>query len=112
MMTEKRSALFEQAENMGWKVTECSDGSVEFEKHSPAGEDFIFAVNGENIAAEVRNYFADFDADEHAEMWVMLKHEQGMESRGIPDIRTLVDDAVDIDKMLCELATALDEVEV
>lgn len=111
-MNKERRALLDKAAEMGWKVTECDDGSIEFEQYSPAGEDFIFTVEGKDIAAEVRKYYDDFDPDDYAEEWVALKREPNAEHLGIPNIRTLIKDADDIDNMLRELSAALDEVEV
>jgi len=31
-------------EKLDWSVHECDDGTVELEKYSPAGEDFIITV--------------------------------------------------------------------
>ena len=39
----------EVCENRDWSVTVCDDGTVELEKYSPAGEDFIVAVDAENF---------------------------------------------------------------
>lgn len=55
-----------------------------------------------------KKYAADFDPDEHIEMWVMARHNG---AKGVPSIRELVHDAEDIDKMLQELAAALQEAE-
>lgn len=102
-----REKVIKKIEELEWAVTEGDDGSLELEKYSPAGEDFIFEVKGEDIAAEVREYADDFDTDEHIEMWVMARHNVS----GVPDIKTLVQDADDIQKMLDELADALDGLE-
>lgn len=102
-----KSRYIEVCERLDWSVHECEDGSVELEKHSPAGEDFIFTVSSENFVREVKEYAADFDVDEHVEMWVNSRG-----TRGVPSsVRTLVEDAEAIDEMLEELADALAEVE-
>ena len=98
----------EVCENRDWSVTVFDDGTVELEKYSPAGEDFIVAVDAENFVENVKKYAADFDPDEHIEMWVMARHNG---AKGVPSIRELVHDAEDIDKMLQELAAALQEAE-
>lgn len=100
-------ALIDKAEELDWSCHIYEDG-IEFETCSPAGEDFIFTVpDKENLVKEVREYAADFDADEHAEMWV-----EGRGKRGVPSsIRTLIDDADAIRELLDELAEALAEVE-
>ena len=83
---------------------------IEFEKYSPAGEDFIFTITGNDearVAEQVREYAYDFDPDEHAEMWV-----ESRGKRGVPDsIRTLIDDADAIKEMAFELADALRKAE-
>lgn len=95
-------------ENLGWEVSDgLDDGSVELQKYSPAGEDFNICVNVENFPEAVAEYAADFDPDEHIEMWIEARN-NGVS--GVPSTRELVQDAEDIDKMLQELASALAEV--
>ncbi len=90
-----------------WTCHKCNDGSLELEKYSPAGEDFIFAIEGKDIPTEVAEYAEDFDTDEHVELWV-----EGRGKRGVPEtIRELVEDAETIQKMLDELAEALESVQ-
>ena len=94
----------EVCENRDWSVTVCDDGSVELEKYSPAGEDFIFCVGEEDFVENIKEYAADFAPDEHIETWVLARRNG---TNGIPSIRDLVHDAEAIDKMLQELAQAL-----
>lgn len=86
-------------ENLNWYV-KIYETEIEFEKYSPEGEDFLFYVSPFDIPAEVQIYAENFDADEHAEMWI--------ESRGKrcvpPSIRDLINDADAIQKMLTELS--------
>lgn len=49
----------EVCENRDWSVTVCDDGTVELEKYSPAGEDFIVAVDAENFVENVKKYAAE-----------------------------------------------------
>lgn len=95
----------EIAESLEWTVREYDDGTVEFEKYSPAGEDFIFTVNAENAETEIYDYYDSFDVDDHIEMWVKAK-ENGV--AGVPSIRRIVEDAEAISEMLKELAGAVD----
>lgn len=92
-------------ENRNWYVS-CytNDGRVEIETTSPAGEDFIICVDVENFAESVAEYAANFDIDEHIEMWIEARN-NGV--RGVPSTRELVHDAEDIDAILQELADAL-----
>lgn len=95
-------------EKYDWAVSSYTDdGRVELEKYSPAGEDFLMCVEVKNFPEAVAEYAADFDIDEHIEMWIEAK---GNGVSGVPSARELVHDAEDIDKMLQELAAALAEV--
>lgn len=102
--------LLDKAEELGWCVRE-SDTEWEFSQYSPAGEDFSFCVctrdvnSPEDLAREIRSYANDFDAEEHTKMWVEA---QGHVS-GVPDIKTLVKDADDIELMLNKLASAMED---
>ena len=90
-----------------WAVSSyTNDGRVELETYSPAGEDFCICVEVENFPEAIAKYAADFDPDEHIEMWIEGRN-NGV--RGVPSTRELVKDAEDIDKMLQELASALRE---
>lgn len=101
--------MIQIAESYGWAVNMDSD-SIEFNQSSPAGEDFSFTVltkdasDAESLAAEVRSYADSFDTEEHVKMWVDA---QGSVS-GVPDIKTLVEDADAIQEMLNDLADALE----
>lgn len=99
--------IIEKAEELEWACRADDEGGLEFEKYSPAGEDFIFYVEGADPVREVKEYARDFCADEHAEMWC-----ESRGKRGVPDsIRALIDDADAIQEMLNELADALAELE-
>lgn len=105
-MADVRSLLRRKAEKMGWNWHDCSDGSVELETWSPAGEDIVVDLPGEDIAKEMRVYAANFDIDEHVEPLVECRGQRGVPS----SIRTLVEDAEEIQKMLNDLSDAFDEV--
>lgn len=95
-------------EKQDWKVSNYTDdGRVEIEKYSPAGEDFSVCAEVENFPEAVMEYYMDFDVDEHIEMWVEARR-NGVS--GIPSVRRLAVDAEEINKMLEELAIALNEV--
>ena len=99
-LTERQRQICEE---QGWSVEDCGD-SVELGKYSPAGEDFSFRVEKEDFTEHVQEYAADFDQDEHIEMWIEARH-NGV--RGVPSARELVKDAEAIDQMLRDLAAAL-----
>lgn len=107
-MSKPNDLLFEKAEDLGWYVHFCQDNSIEFEKWTSAGEDFVFSIEGRDIVREVAEYTYDFDADEHASMWINARERVP----GVPkSVRTLIDDADEIQKMLDVLADALREME-
>ena len=56
-------------------------------------------------ARDIAEYAAEFDADEHAEMWVDKRGQNGVPN----SIRALIDDADAIQEMLDELAEAVYE---
>ena len=90
-------------DKLGWVLRE-DDKYVDVCQYSPAGEDFFFTVPKRNFAQEVDQYADDFDADEHAEMWIECRNTV----RGVPQsIRTLINDADAIQEMLYGLARAL-----
>lgn len=105
-MKELERKYIDILEENDWIISSyINDGRVELEKYSPAGEDFSMCVEVQNFPESVREYANDFDADEHAEMWIEAR---GRVS-GVPEsIRELIDDAEAIQEMLNELADALD----
>ena len=108
MGMKQAKQVTEIAESLGWSVDVDSD-SIEFRKASPAGEDFSFIILTEGLSGDaeladkILDYAYDFDAEEHIKMWV---NAQGQVS-GVPDIKTLVQDADAIKEMLDELAAAV-----
>lgn len=94
----------EVAERLGWDVDDMGDGTVGFHNYSPSGEDLSFAVNAEEAAKEIYEYYDSFDVDEHIALWIEAR-ENGV--HGVPNTRRLVHDAEDISEMLKELAGAM-----
>lgn len=108
-MKELKEKYLDVIENHEWRVCGYTDdGRVELEKYSPAGEDFTICLNVENFPEAVAEYAADFDVDDHIEMWIEARRNGVC---GVPSTRVLVTDAEAIDKMLQELADALAESE-
>lgn len=106
-MVKSFKELTGRAEALGWTVCDHRDseygGYVELYKYSPAGEDFSFTAYGdtiEKLVRDVQEYAADFDVDEHVDLWA--------DNRGIGGcpgtFRELVRDAEAIQEMLDELA--------
>lgn len=106
-MSSLKDRLIDKAQDLDWTVY-VDDQCWEFGKYSPAGEDFVFSVSGDDIVAAVKEYYEDFAPEEHA-MDLVIAKRNGF--AGIPDLRTLCDDADAIDEMLHELADAFRDVE-
>lgn len=101
---------------LGWDFDVDDNGDVAFSKYSPAGEDFSFIIdhgditNIDDIIYEAKKHAADFDVDDHIEMWIEAR-QNGVQ--GIPGTaRELVEDAEAIQEMLDALVEALEQVEI
>ena len=107
MMKELEQKYIDILEENDWSVSSYTDdGRVELQKYSPAGEDFSIIVEVEDFTESVREYANDFDADEHAEMWIEARGKVS----GVPEsIRELIEDTEEIQEMLNGLADALEE---
>lgn len=107
-MSEKlKNLLIAAAEELGWRVL-ISDNSWEFQKYSPAGEDFWACIAGKDVVKELLDYYEDFDTEDHVMMHMEAK-KSGV--AGVPSLKVLVEDADEIDKMLEELYDSLHAVE-
>ena len=78
-----------------------NDGyDVELETYSPEGEDVIISLiydgTEENFIRQFERYAEDFDAEEHAEMYINMRGK-----RGVPNctIRELLNDAEEIKQL-------------
>lgn len=101
--------LLDKAEELGWSYSEDENGGVELQTYSPASEDFLlYACIKENLVEEVRACATYFDPEEHVRGLLNAKADG---FTGVPDIKTLVKDADDIQEMLNELADMLEEIE-
>lgn len=112
MLSEKTIAIFEENDiTVSERYEEDGEYYREIEFYSPEGEDVLETIwydgtdNG-FIKAFKRN--ADnFDADEHAEMWIDKRGKNG-----VPDnVRALIDDAENIKDTLLKVAEKLEGIE-
>ena len=99
--------LVQKAEDLDWSV-HIEDGCWEFEKYSPAGEDYIFCISAKDIIGEIQTHYDSFDTEEHITDLLIAKR-NGF--AGVPDVKTLCDDADAIDQMIYDLLQAFIEVE-
>lgn len=99
-MTNKQRKI---CEDLGWEVYETED-DIELRKCSSLGEDFGFSVKADKFLEDLRDYYEDFDPEEHAATWYNAKNNV----RGVPQsLRALLDDAIEIDGMLENLCIEL-----
>lgn len=92
-------------ENAGWMILDNEDDvGVELEQYSPAGEDFVFYSDLDDFPDSAIQYARDFDVDEHVVDKIEVRGQGGCPS----SIQELLDDAVAIQKMLNDLADALE----
>lgn len=100
-------------EQLGWNVSEY-DKDIEFAQYSPAGEDFSFVLvcdpnDAEEIIYKLKDYYEAFDPEEHVAEWFEAKR-NGV--RCVPDLRTLLNDAKQIDDMIRDLVVALEAADI
>lgn len=99
-MTDKQRKI---CEDLGWEAYETED-DIELRKCSSLGEDFGFSVKADKFLEDLRDYYEDFDPEEHAAMWYNARNNVG----GVPQsLRALLDDAIEIDGMLENLCIEL-----
>lgn len=94
-------------EDLGWdiEIEEYHNGEKRYliSQYSPLGEDFSFSVSYDDPVNDIIIYYNDYDAEEHAEMFIEFRGRNGVPS----SIRALLKDADDIEEMLEKLAEAL-----
>lgn len=102
-MKKWQEKVIDVAEELEWSVT-IENNWFEFEKHSPAGEDFIFSINVSSLK-QFQEYLTEFhetfDRENHVFELLEAKRNGFV---GVPDLDTLVEDSKDIENMLKELA--------
>ena len=80
-------------EEHDFSINSYEDGTVELERYTQAGEDWIVdlsfdgTVNG--FFKEIYEYYDNFDVDEAAGFWIELRGQRGVPS----SVRTLLEDA-------------------
>lgn len=109
--------ILQKAEELDWTSTVWIEPSqndrtyAEIGKYSPAGEDFSMLIDfdkedqTDTFISDLREYFENFDVDEHVEMWLPSRGKGGCPL----SVRELVEDAEAIEKMIEELLDVLDD---
>ena len=109
MLNEKTIAILEENDITVSESYE-QDGEYyrEIEFYSPEGEDVVETIwydgTDDGFIEAFRQLADNFDADEHAEMWI-----NNCNVKGVPDsVRVLIDDAENIKDTLLEVAEKLE----
>lgn len=104
MDKRKLNKIKKIVQDLGWNMVVYDDRTVEFQAFSPLGEDFVFYVDKNSLIEDVKDYYLNFDPEEHAVDWYNNRNSVN----GVPDsIRALLSDADEIDKMLEKLSDSL-----
>ena len=105
--------LVKVLEELDWTIYFSEDHLDEayISQSSPLGEDFGFNIsftNEQEFREEIKDYYYDFDPEEHAAMW----WENRNNTSGVPNsLRMLLEDADEIKRSLLALVDAINKVE-
>lgn len=99
--------LLSMAEDWNYRIYSEEDAHtyVELQRESPAGEDFIMYIYFNqskpvtSFLEDLKEYYEDFDPEEHAEMYIDSRGQNGVPGT----IRELLDDADAIKEMIGDL---------
>ena len=104
------SKLINKIEDNGYCVTDYKNGSFYFSKYSPAGQDFGFEVEGEDLdelASNIYKYYDDFDVSYEAYLWL---DDTGHGINGAPyDMKDLYEDMQACEDFIIELYEIIKE---
>ena len=62
-------------EDSGWIISDNED-QIYIETHNHAGEHLIITLCKENLIENLKEYYTDFDPEEHVEELIIAKHSQ------------------------------------
>lgn len=106
-------AILNAMEGLDWEVDIRVDDDVkelELSTYSSLGEYLVYTINGttpKELAIEIMRIYVNFDVDRHVESWVIARMNG---AQGVPSIKELVEDAIEIEKMLKELSDTVREI--
>ena len=102
--------IIDKAESLGWRV-DYGNGEFEFQKYSPAGQDFNMSIDAETVEELLKRLSErcdDFDCSAEAYLWL---DESGHGRNGAPyDMKELYEDMEACQKMMQELSDVMREV--
>ena len=62
-------------EDSGWIISD-NENQIYIETHNPVGEHLIITLCKENLIEDLKEYYIDFDPEEHVEELIIAKHSQ------------------------------------
>lgn len=102
--------LLDKIKANGWSISDYGNGSFYFSKYSPAGQDFGFEVEGDDLdelASNIYNYYDDFDVSYETYLWL---DESGHGKNGAPyDMKDLYEDMQACEDFIMELYEIIKE---
>lgn len=96
-MTKFKKQL-QAIKGLDWQIDQ-NDNEIEISNYSPAGEQLVEYLNADNIVESCKNIYENYDADEHAAMWIAHRGKDGVPN----SITALVNDANKIEQMYYDL---------
>lgn len=103
-------SLIDKIEKNGYAITDYKNGSFYFSKYSPAGQDFGFEVEGEDLedlASNIYKYYDDFDVSYETYLWL---GDDGHGKNGAPyDMKNLYEDMQACEDFIMELYEIIKE---
>lgn len=112
MLNEKTISILEENDiTVSERYEQDGEYYREIEFYSPEGEDVCETIwydgTDDGFIEAFRQLADNFDADEHAEMWI-----NNRDVSGVPDsVRALIDDAENIKDILLDVAEKLEGIE-
>lgn len=110
-MNKDIEKMIEVAEKLNWTVR-VNDNNFEFNKYSPAGQDFNISITAENlgeVVEEIKERIDNFDCSEETYLWL---DNTGHGTKGAPyDMKDLYEDMEACLKMIEELYEELTIIE-
>ena len=104
------SELINKIEENGYSITDYKNGSFYFSKYSPAGQDFGFEVEGDDLdelASNIYKYYDDFDVSYETYLWL---DQSGHGTNGAPyDMKDLYEDMQACEDFIIELYEIIKE---
>lgn len=107
MLNEK---LLDKIKANGWSISDYDNGAFYFSKYSPAGQDFGFEVEGDDLdelASNIYEYYDDFDVSYETYLWL---DNTGHGTNGAPyDMKDLYEDMQACEDFIIELYEIIKE---